>query len=159
MHNLPPDLFVFYLNLGSFLAQMGYLKVNIMLKNCFWVYTYNFLSFLYFWLAIWINFGVILPFLGVLIGYFFCPGYVSKSILGFILKAKKLLFSVLPSMIIFFYWYISWVVLGFFGPNGLNWEYCMGFYSCSWTIFIFYVSFNSYFWFWPNTHIFYRRFP
>ena len=33
---------------------------------------------------------------------------------------------------------------------GKGFKNCSGVYSCSWTTFIFYVSFNSDIWFWPN---------
>ena len=46
------------------------------------------------------------------------------------------------------------VIFDFLGPwlatLGVGFDNCFGVYSCSWTSFIFYVSFNSNLWFWLN---------
>ena len=78
-----------------------------------------------------------------------------KAVLGSTYVVKQLSFSMIPSILTFTFYLILRSFLAFLGPIGLFWKSevrdrlnnFFGFYSCSWATFIFYVSFNSDFWF------------
>ena len=58
--------------------------------------------------------------------------------------------TIVIDLILGSFWAFGWPkCFCFFGVR-VRFKNCLWFYSCSWTTFIFYVSFNSDFWCWPN---------
>ena len=79
--------------------------------------------------------GSFLNFLGPN-GLFFGLGKGLNTVLGYTHVVEQLSFSMFPSILTFDFNLILWL------------DNCFGICSCSWTTFIFYVSFNSEIWFW-----------
>ena len=110
----------------------------------YWQFFVTFNSYIWFWL----NFGL---FLGSMWG--------SKTVLGSTHVVERCSFSMIPWILTYEFVLILGSSLSFWGPNGLVWgvgvgfDKCFGVYSCSWTTFIFYVSFNSGIWFWLNVGV------
>ena len=139
---------------------MGYFMVWDFVNICFVVYSYsatNFI-FLFSWnFDIWfcLDFGVVLDFWDSNGLFFFgCDDF--QNCFGVLSLISNFLFSLLPSILPFVF-DLNLGYFGFFGgPNWLflvvrvRFKNCFVVCSYCWTTFIFCVSFNSDFLFWPK---------
>ena len=136
--------------------------IGVRFDNCFGVYLCSWTTFIFyvsinsgiwFWQTFWVIFYFLGPqrtIFGAGEGFINCFGVYSCSWTTSILYFLSILIFVLTQ-----FWgdfWLSGVMFYFFRPQltifgvGEGFKICFWVYSCSWTTFIFYSSFNSDFW-------------